>query len=260
MVTHKSLLCSILTEKFGDREEFCLKEVYTEAENALLKKAPTNTRIQSTIRDTMQKLRDDGVIVFVKGRRGTYRWGKKGQHETPSSSDSDEDMEGRHETPPSSDSDEDMESWPDVDEGYEGDIEAGGISKEMMWKMCQGQYKLIETLKEENESLTKEVDELKKKESERLLMVALAREVAQKALVSSSSDEDEKPLESTWSNEAVIDIDESSLRFRRRRQEKKVEFDETVEEKVYEIDGTMRPHKRWKKEPVVKMSPNMGHW
>lgn len=219
-------------EKFGDRDEFHLKEVYTEAENALQKKAPTNTRIKSTIRDTMQKLRDDGVIIFVEGRRGTYMWGKKRQHETP----------------PSSDEDEDLEPWPEVNNECE----------EMMWKMCQEQYKMIETLKEANASLTKEVDELKKKDRERLLMIAKARKVAQEALVSSSSDEDdEKPLEPTWSNEAVI---ESPPPFRGRRQKKIVEFDEVVEKKVYEIDGTMRPHKSWKKEPVVKMSPNMGHW
>ena len=43
--------------------------------------------------------------------------------------------EMKHESPEPSVSDEDMESWPDVDEGYEGDKEDGGISKEMMWKM-----------------------------------------------------------------------------------------------------------------------------
>lgn len=70
-----------------------------------------------------------------------------------------------------------------------------------------------------------------------------------------SSPPSENPLEPTWSNEAVIDSPPPLP-----RRKKRVKFDETVEEKVYEIDGTMRPHKSWKKEPVVKMSPNMGHW
>ena len=51
---------------------------------------------------------------------------------------------------------------------------------------------MIKTLKEANSSLTKEVDELKKKDRERLLMVAKARKVAKKALDPSSSDEDDE--------------------------------------------------------------------
>jgi len=215
-----------------------MTQVRERCEAEMEKAYPNNHTMSYSIARNLQELRDDGVIVFVEGKRGTYRWSKIPY-----------------------DSDEDMESWPNVDEGYEGDKEAGGISKEMMWKMCQEQYKMIKTLKEANGSLTKEVDELKKKDIERLLMVAKARQVAQKALDSSSpSDVDEDdglPLESTWSNEAVIESPPPRPRCRGR---KKIEFDEVVKKKVYEIDGTMRPHKRWKKEPVVKMSPNMGHW
>lgn len=218
---------NLLVDNFKDVREFTLKQVYDSCLVKLEKEYPNNHTMKATMQRILQLLRDDDIIIFVDGRRGTYRWVE------------DNPMK---------------ETWADVEEGYEGDIEMNEISKKKMWKMCLDQYKMIETLKEANASLSKEVDEMKKKDRDRLLMIAKARQVAQKALVSSSDNEcDKKPLVSTWSNEAVEgEADEKMFR--------KVVFNEAVEERIYKVDRKMRPHKSWKKEPVVKMSPNMGRW
>lgn len=239
------MLEKLLIKNFASLTEFTMTQVRAHCETEMEEAYPNNHTMSRSIARNLQGLRDDDVIIFVEGKRGTYRWGKRAiAAKIKARKAAEKDVAQR----------EAIELQNEMLKKKECE-ETSGISKEMMWKMCQEQYKMIETLKEANASLTKEVDELKKKDRERLLMVAKARKVAQELLVSSSDEDDEKPLEPTWSNEAVIDSPPPL-----RRQEKKVEFDETVEEKVYEIDGTMRPHKSWKKEPVVKMSPNMGHW
>jgi len=57
---------------------------------------------------------------------------------------------------------------------------------------------------------------------------------------SSDGECDEKPLESTWSNQAVQGGDDEKM-FR------KVVFNEAVEERIYKVSGKMRPHRSWKK-------------
>ena len=224
-MTQKEMLKELLVENFNNVTEFTLKQVYGSCLMKLEKEYPNNHTMKATMQRTLQLLRNDGVIIFVDGRRGTYRWVE----------------------------DNPMEPCPDVEEGYEGDIEMNVISREMMWRMCQKQCKMIGTLKEINASLSKEVDEMKRKDRDRLVMIAKARQVAKKALVS-SPDDDKKPLKPTWSNEAVRgERHEPSLR--------KVAFNEVVDEKIYEVDREMKPNKRWaQKKAVIKMSPNMGRW
>ncbi len=60
---------------------------------------------------------------------------------------------------------------------------------------------------------------------------------------------DEKPLESTWSNQAVQGGDDEKM-FR------KVVFNEAVEERIYKVDRKMRPHKSWKKQPIALQTTN----
>jgi hypothetical protein len=243
------MLKSLLVKNFKNDTEFTMTQVRAVAQKDMEEAYPDNNTMSFTIARNLQGLRNDGVIFFVEGRRGTYRWCEK---QMPS------------EPPPSSESDDDMEAWSSEEEDGDGDeekllAEPSFLSKDMMWNMCRAQYKMIETLREANASLTEEVEELKEKDRKRQEMVAKARQVVREALgtsspsfssssSSSSSDDEVDHLASTWSNEAVDN------------QYYCVKFDEVVEEKVYEIDRTMRPHKRWKKEPVVKMSSNMGVW
>ena len=230
--TQKEMLKKLLVQNFGSLSEFTMTNVRSFCEAKMEEAYPNNSTMSRTIARNLQELRDDGVIIFVAGKRGTYRWSKKKEEDvavkpdaslvaklveiglpengskraaiacgnssmdacmmwivehqkTPINDPLEEEV--KHETSPRSVSDEDLEPWPEVNNECE---EMSAISKDMMWKMCQEQYKMIETLKEANASLTKEVDDLKKKDRERLLMVAKARQVAQKALVSSASDEE----------------------------------------------------------------------
>ena len=64
-----------------------------------------------------------------------------------------------------------------------------------------------------------------------------------------SSPPSENPLEPTWSNEAVCG--DSSI-----RRDKKIDFNEEVEERIYEVNRKMRPHKSWKKTQIGLHSTN----
>tara|TARA_B100000131_G_C18103057_1_gene606748 strand:+ start:2013 stop:2288 length:276 start_codon:yes stop_codon:yes gene_type:complete len=66
-------LYDILLFYFRDRLEFELKEVFKVSSGALSYYYPNNNTINYSIMRTLQNLRDDGKICFI--RRGVYGWG-----------------------------------------------------------------------------------------------------------------------------------------------------------------------------------------
>ena len=59
-----------------------------------------------------------------------------------------------------------------------------------------------------------------------------------------SSPPSEKPLEPTWSNQAVQGEEDEKM-FR------KVVFNDIVEKKIYKVNRKMKPHRNWKKPPIA---------
>ena len=240
---------------------------------------PDNNTMCANIGKLLQQLRGDGIIVFVEGRRGSYRW---------------------TETHPS-DSEEEMEPWPDMAGGEEIDecnetVKVLSLTCMDLTAECESQRKQLEEQQdklantladmaklkkyagevlEQNKALhaayKQQCEQLKNKnqhEREIGIMISKAKKVAREALeITQSKDstgeesrvdwgcgkvevlEEEPCLNRTWSNEAVCD-GETKL------EKKGVKFEDKVERKMYEIDGLMRPHKNWANPPFF-MSTNM---
>ena len=157
MPTHKVLLEGVLRKCFSDRGEFLLTEVYDAAEDVHQRKSPKNKDIRATIRATLQDLRDDGVVTFVPRNTGVYTL-------NDSRSPQGEQV--------SSGSDDELEPWPCMDDE---DGERVSISKEMMCEMKD----IIETLRQENLKLKKQLERKEVEEIDRNKMINKARLAAQ---------------------------------------------------------------------------------
>lgn len=60
-------------EETHEQQQFTLPDFYTFAEDRLARKYPENDHIRAKIRQTLQRLRDDGEIEFINDQ-GTYRF------------------------------------------------------------------------------------------------------------------------------------------------------------------------------------------
>ena len=74
--TQKEMLKKLLVQNFGSLSEFTMTNVRSFCEAKMEEAYPNNSTMSRT-EIALKELRDDGVIIFVKGKRGTYRWGKK---------------------------------------------------------------------------------------------------------------------------------------------------------------------------------------
>jgi hypothetical protein len=69
VVSWRADIRSYVQRRFRVGEKFTTDQVYADTIDALSKKYPNNRHVPETIRDTLQLLRDDGVIEFRGGRR-----------------------------------------------------------------------------------------------------------------------------------------------------------------------------------------------
>ena len=256
MPTHKSLLKDTLIKRFSDGEEFLLSEVYDVAGSVLQKKAPKNKDIHATIRATLQDLRDDAVVTFVSGRKGVYILTIADPIQVDQRS---------------SDSEEEMEPWPNTDDIKD---DWTSISKDEMCEMNE----IIETLRQENLGLKKQLERKGRDEVDRNKVINKARLAAQplktevfRGVPCGKVDiiEEEPCLNRTWSNEAVCD----DTRYTKSTGKQVLFFEAggAVEQRIYEVDRLMRPHKNWRDKKngedarfpgasVIKVASNMGIW
>lgn len=53
-------------------QDFSLTDLYRRAEDSLQRQFPSNNRVRATMRNVLQQLRNDGLLLFVDND-GTYR-------------------------------------------------------------------------------------------------------------------------------------------------------------------------------------------
>ena len=67
----KNDLIQIIKNNHLDLGIFTLEELYRVSFNVLSRRYPNNNTIKSTIRRTLQEIRDDGYLIFIS--RGVYK-------------------------------------------------------------------------------------------------------------------------------------------------------------------------------------------
>lgn len=72
-MTWKREVADELARAYRSGEEFTLVDFYARAEARLQARYPANTTVRDTMRQVMQRLRDDGLLEFLGNGRYVYR-------------------------------------------------------------------------------------------------------------------------------------------------------------------------------------------